>query len=1130
MAGSNFSFLAGTAPVLARYGALAEQYFGIEPKDCVAKLRQLCEAMAQELAARSGLYIEHGMNFIEILRSLEHSGVLRSDAADIFHRLRKTGNVATHDHSATFSHSQALHYLKITHSLAIWFHRTVTSKGDFHPGQFVPPPDPQEAEQEVKAELAELRTRLEANDQALAEARRKEEEREAALDEIRSRFDTAVEEREIYAQLAQEAENRLVEEQRAFTEKLAVTLRQAESAGPAQREEFIAAAHNSDRIELDEADTRRLIDAQLEEFGWLADSTTRTYKLGARPAKGVNQAIAEWPTESGPVDYVLFHGLQPLAVVEAKRFDTDVSTVVSDQAARYAQTLRFERDAQPAGGPWGDYRVPFLFATNGRPFLEQLRTKSGIWFRDARRPQNQARPLTVWYSPSDLAKELEKDVDDAHQRLAHEPFGNLGLRDYQVEAVQAAERAIEDGQRRVLLAMATGTGKTRTCIGLIYRLIKSGRFRRVLFLVDRTSLGEQALGAFKHVQLDQMRSLTEIYDVKELGDLTPDADTRVHVATVQGMVRRVLLPSEDDPPIPAGRYDCVVVDECHRGYTLDRDLSDAEFEYRDERHYLSQYRRVIDSFDAVTIGLTATPALHTTEIFNPPAYQYTYRQAVVDGWLIDHEPPITYSTKLSREGIHWAAGDDVPVFQPAQGQMELFRTPDELDFDVEQFNRLVVTENFNRVICAELAREIDPDLPGKTLVFAANDHHADMLVQLLKEAFAAQYGELDDGAVAKITSKADRPLELIRRFKNERDPRIVVTVNLLTTGIDVPEITGLVFMRRVRSRILYEQMLGRATRRCDDIGKTAFRIFDAVGIYEALEQVSTMKPVVKQPHTTFRELVEAMATAESPEARADAHQQFVAKLQARKHNLDTKRADDVQHHAGEDAESLTKRLRGLTAEEAGIYLAERPGLVAFLDSARAGGPHRLYVANHEDGDVEMHRGWGKFDRPEDYLEAFGDWIDTHLNEIPALIAVTQRPRDLTRAQLRELRLALDKDGFSEKVVAEAMTTATQQTIASSIIGLIRAQALGSPLEPYADRVQRALGRVLANHPELTRPQRTWLERIAKQIQKEYVVDREVLDAGEFKHKGGYHRLNKVFNNRIDDILGELHESIWEDAG
>src|SRR5262249_17920980 len=169
------------------------------------------------------------------------------------------------------------------------------------------------------------------------------------------------------------------------------------------------------------------------------------------------------------------------------------------------------------------------------------------------------------------------------------------------------------------------------------------------------------------------------------------------------------------------------------------------------------------------------------------------------------------------------------------GQLYLPHAPYVLDFEVTVFNRRVITRPFNQVVCEELAKHIDPSLPGKTLIFASTDGHADIVVDELKKAFARHYGDIDDAAVAKITGSVDNPGKLIRRFRNDALPTVAVTVDLLTTGIDVPKIVNLAFIRRVNSRILYEQMLGRATRLCPEIGKETFRIFDAVGIYDALQ-------------------------------------------------------------------------------------------------------------------------------------------------------------------------------------------------------------------------------------------------------------------------------------------------------
>jgi type I restriction enzyme R subunit len=427
-----------------------------------------------------------------------------------------------------------------------------------------------------------------------------------------------------------------------------------------------------------------------------------------------------------------------------------------------------------------------------------------------------------------------------------------------------------------------------------------------------------------------------------------------------------------------------------------------------------RFRRVLEHFDAVKIGLTATPALHTVQIFGDPVFTYSYREAVIDGYLIDHEPPVQITTALTQTGIHFARGEAIQFLDTNTGQVDLAQAPDEIDFEVEAFNKQVVTVNFNKVVAEELAKHIDPDLPGKTLIFAATDAHADIVVAQLKRAFQDRYGEIEDAAIRKITGSVDKVGGLIRRYRNDALPKIAVTVDLLTTGIDVPKITNLVFLRRVNSRILYEQMLGRATRRCDEIGKETFRIFDAVDLYPHLQGLTDMRPVVVNPSISFEQLFAELAKVADDAHRAEIRDQIVVKLRRRLRKLTDEARAQYEANAGETVEDTLKRLAEEPLPASAAWVTAKPGLGRILDWDPEGyGPPPIPISHHEDRIAEVARGYGSATKPEDFLDAFTSYVRNNVNKIAALTVVVQRPRALTRAQLRALRLELDKLGYSE---------------------------------------------------------------------------------------------------------------------
>ncbi len=1119
---ANFGFLRSHDLQLVRLGSLAERYFQDDPNTCLIKLRQFAELLAQLTAAKTGLFVDPEEAQADLLRRLKVERVISQEVADLFHHIRRAGNQATHNYCG--DRTEALTLLKMARNLGIWFHRTFGSDRQFKAGAFVPPPNPTDVTVELAVELERLRIAIEDTRSEAERAKLAAEEQARAVLSAEERARREAEERSLWEQLAIESE-----QARSGIEVQLATLQAASRQLPAQQTAAIISLADQavSVIDLDENETRAIIDQQLQDAGWLADTRNLRYNKGIRPVRGQNMAIAEWPTANGIADYALFIGTSCIGFIEAKRRQKNVSAAI-DQAERYAKGFHAGDGFDViGGGPWSEFQVPFVFATNGRPYLKQIETESGIWFRDVRKTTNRRRALAGWPTPDGLEAQLGIDRETAHAALKTQPYQfGFPLRPYQQRAIEAVENTLEQDSRAMLVAMATGTGKTKLAIALLYRLLTAKRFRRVCFVVDRSALGSQAAGEFRTTKVVTAKTFSDIFGLQGLGDVTPDSETKVHICTIQGLVKRVLYANEPGSVPPIDQYDLLLIDECHRGYLLDREMSDAELSFRNQDDYVSKYRRVLEHFDAVKIGLTATPALHTVQIFGEPVFTYSYREAVIDGFLIDHEPPVQIATALSQSGIKFRAGEALDAIYSTTGHMQRIYAPDNLNFEVDDFNKNVVTIPFNRAVARELAKHIDPNLPGKTLIFAVSDAHADIMVDQIKQAMADYYGEIEDAAVRKITGSVDKVGELIRSYRNDAMPKIAVTVDLLTTGIDVPSIINLVFLRRVNSRILYEQMLGRATRQCNEIGKETFRIFDAVDLYSKLQALTEMKPVVVNPTITLERLFDEFAQVKEDKHRKLIRDQIVVKLQRKLQRLADQARESYEAQIGETPEETLERFRTSPLPELAGWVRERPGIGRILDWNPAGGKGSfLPISYHPDQVVAVTRGYGTGQRPDDFLDSFTAYVRDNVNKLAALTVVLQRPRELTRAQLRELRLDLDKMGYSEANLRQAWQDAKNEDIAASIIGFIRQVALGDPLIPYDDRVKAAMKRIMAKRV-WTDPQRKWLQRIGEQVSREVIVDRAALDQEPFQADGGFNRLNRIFDGQLEAILGDINEELW----
>jgi len=543
-----------------------------------------------------------------------------------------------------------------------------------------------------------------------------------------------------------------------------------------------------------EAFSRVRIDAQLKDVGWdLTDGRSVRY---------------EYPLDDGSrADYVLCDERgQALAVLEAKR--TSVNLGAGErQGIAYAKALGVE----------------FVFLANG----EEVR------FRDLGTDAH-FRPVATLFAQDDLARRA------AQRKLRRPPEsvpidGRIAGRGYQRECIETLTTAIAQGQRKLLVEMATGTGKTRVAAALIKRLFDAHAVTRVLFLVDRNTLARQTEDVFA----EHLPSLAT-YRVPRTGErFRPEK--QIAICTLQTMINEYAKYS-------AGYFDLIVIDECHRSI-------------------YGEYRRVLDHFDAVKLGLTATPITDqapaardeeyarfvrdTLRFFElqEPTFRYTIRDAVGEGYLVPYRIYRAQTIKTAASGgfevrrdeIDWQALDE----QSREELEVLFAEEDPLTVDPSALERRFTIPERNRAMVREFRDVLEHGYTGrdgvrrapqwgKTIVFAVNKRHAETLARMFDEAFADKKEQPTDRYADFVVSgtgpddTADAHTR-IKRFTKEPLPQILVSVNMLDTGFDCPEVVNLVMARFTHSGVLYRQMRGRGTRKAEHINKADFTIFDFVG-------------------------------------------------------------------------------------------------------------------------------------------------------------------------------------------------------------------------------------------------------------------------------------------------------------
>jgi type I restriction enzyme, R subunit len=881
---------------------------------------------------------------------------------------------------------------------------------------------------------------------------------------------------------------------------------------------------------------KRLVDPKLKASGWRIipfspDKTLDSYD---------HCAIEEFPTVNGPADYALCVGGQILGIVEAKKVSLGPQSVLT-QAERYCKGI--------TDSPFNyrGFRVPFLYATNGEI----------IWHHDIRHELSRSHVVTQFHTPEALMERLQKDFETSCQTLLRTPNDHPRLRPYQIEANEAIERAIAKQKQQMLIAMATGTGKTFTMVNEVYRLMKAGVAKRILFLVDRRALAAQAVLAFASFEPEPGLKFDKIYEVYsqrfQAGDFDEEEkfDPRVlpnsyltqpnaslafvYISTIQRMTinllgRDAIFAAGDEEldedatklDIPIHAFDLVIADECHRGYTSSEQ---------------SIWRKTLDHFDAVKIGLTATPAAHTTAYFKEIIYRYEYERAVREGHLVDYDV-VAVKSDVRVNGIFLKEGEHVAVVNPDSGAQQLDLLEDERQFDSTKVEREITSPDSNKKILQEVKQWTDAHEKQygrfpKTLIFAVNDlphtSHADQLVNIGRDVFGR-----GDSFVQKITGRVDRPLQHIREFRNRPSPGIVVTVDLLATGVDIPDLEGIVFLRPVKSRILFEQMLGRGTRKGYQFpDKSHFVVFDCFD-GTLLEYFKTVTAITAEPpERETRTIAEIIDDIWSNRDRDYNIRRLVKRLQRIEKEMSGEAREVFAAYIPQgDMARYASNLPGkLKADFTGnmALLRDKTFQDLLVNYQRR---QRTFWVAHDSVDT-VTSSWlvrgtdGKEYKPQDYLTAFSEFVRLNPAQVEAIRILLSRPRDWSTKALTELqqKLAATPQRFTLDHLRKAHELHYHKALIDIISMVKHAANEEEPLYTAGERVQLAIAR-MTEGTAFTPEQLQWLNRIEGHLVENLTIEQEDFDAlPVFTLAGGWGRANRVFEGKLPQMISQLNEAI-----
>lgn len=909
---------------------------------------------------------------------------------------------------------------------------------------------------------------------------------------------------------------------------------------------------------------RENIDAQLTACGWVVQDRAR---MNLYAGRGI--AVREFPLQTGFADYLLFVDRKAVGVIEAKAEGVTLSGV-AEQAGQYSVGL-------PANIPHVMLPLPFLYESTG---VE-------TYFRDERDPQPRSRRVFTFHRPETLADWLETESGAGTGRTfrarlqQYPPLNTTGLWDAQIEAINNLEASLAADKPRALIQMATGSGKTFTAVSFIYRMLKFGKAKRVLFLVDRANLGRQTLKEFQaYTTPDDGRKFTELYNVQFLQGNAIDPVNRVVVTTIQRLFS--MLKGEDvfdeaneegslfdlgsaldaekpkevryNPKIPLETFDIIVTDECHRSiYNL--------------------WRQVLEYFDAHLIGLTATPSKQTFGFFNQNlVMEYSRLRAVADNVNVDGEV-YRIRTQIGTSGAKVEAGFWVGKREKLTRRERWEQLDEDLTYDASQLDREVVSDGQIRTVIRtyrdRLAGEIFPgrtEVP-KTLIFAKDDSHAEDIVRIVREEFGK-----GDAFCQKITyrSSGTPPEMLIANFRNAYYPRVAVTVDMIATGTDIKPLEALLFMRQVRSRVLFEQMLGRGTRVInpndlqavtpDARVKDRFVIVDAVGIVEQ-EKIDT-QTLERKRSQSLRQLLEAVAFGVQDDDTLSSLAGRLVKLDRKLSDADRNRiqATGAEQSPDEIARAILSALEPDSAtdaestfdisqyeaqiEQAILPLAANPDLRALLAEIHERNEQTI---DRVSVDALTDAGFAPEDseKARATVESFRVFIEQHKDEITALQVIYSVPRGggsrsaLTYGAVKELAAILEQPPHTwtterlwrayAQLERDRVRGANERRVLADLVSLVRhALQLDEELVPYPERVAARYREWLtAQERDFTPEQRWWLDRIAEHIGVNLAVRTEDLSVGEFYNKGGQFAARKLFGEALPGLLDELNLVLGE---